>query len=799
MSCVKLVRSALNLSAVRTKNAKSSKYGQCFCIFNRSSLFFIVCSTRRSTYCCRSVLCTIVDASQPYWTLTERLQALNGPWPDLVRSLTERITRTSQGFTDWNTERGRDFQSLSAVVFVAEQYPKGSTWPRPTVLERMLLRTEPIPTRLRKGLYETASGLVLLAASPAGACLRKPARLSPVEFVMAAVLVYVHREALGITRMGKAITQLRSHLRKQFEGELKCNSHVMRCALAYIKKLGLEGLGGDGLGDVPITKLLARKESGEPRSQVAAADAVGASAKVLPSTAKHPLAKPKSNTKRKHPASDSSNDSDDDDKPLVLGLSRRKRAVQQVSSVPSGIKTSSHPSKSNAAPEPKVSISSSVSAARATSDIVIYPMKYQTPAPAAQRKRKRATEVSLESDADSEDDVDQPMRPPPRKRTAKPAASAAIGFQTSSLSTRIVPSASKTVSPSGTSKSTTLPSMRFSKKTTSSTLPPKTGHSPSGMCTPAAPLLLQAGTEAQSLSGATTIPSATVGSATPLAPAAASSSTPARGSPSSPVSYQSKAPALALVGKTLDPRSRPPPLSTPATPITHWNSDPRANDTRPSPDHGLAATPYLFSEAQIPPSWPLQQPCFWYPYTQAPPGIPWPGNELWASMIRLAGSQSLVPVPPVGLVDSDLSPSCSSQKQQQVARFSILEIGRAFVDDVNPLGLHLCDTTGTVADEQHTRLCWHPSCSTGSPITRMPMIAPQLGLRRCEGHATRRNNEGSNGGGGERLSIDTFCLRVSRLRAHLQRLSVVLKASVIHFTQCTFLRRRLFLRICQFP
>lgn len=199
------------------------------------------------------------------------MQAINGEWPSFVRSIGALVTRDAQGL---NTERGRDFQSIAVVVVLAERYQKASercqragAWPGPASLEKMLERNIPVPTRLRAGMREAASALVLLANSPAGKCLRLPERLIPVEFVTTLLLVFVLRGKLGLTGLGAAVAKLRARVRGRFKAsERKCNSHVLRFAHKLILELGQE-VPRDVVGsaEVPVAKLLAKAGLTEAR------------------------------------------------------------------------------------------------------------------------------------------------------------------------------------------------------------------------------------------------------------------------------------------------------------------------------------------------------------------------------------------------------------------------------------------------------------------------------------------------------------------------------------------------------
>lgn len=460
------------------------------------------------------------------------MQAINGPWPTFVRELITLITHGSDGFTDWNTERGRGFQSVAAVVVLAERYPKRGAFPGPVALEKMLARPQPVTARLRTGMRDVARAFVLLTASPAGVCLRRPARLSPVEFVMAALLVYVHRETMGVVRLGAAIAQLRFRVRTRFESELKCNTQVMRSALDFIAKIVPEDFGSDGAGDVPIAKLLAQREPKEVVEPEIRASSKSkreqcAQGKVVPAKAVSAL-------KRKRAVLDTSDqDADSEDgssKPLKRSPTNHKKVIKSASSA-SGLKTPSRAAQKMAA-------------------------------------------------ADSENEDEPKTSPSGRKKAVKPAASAAAGCKTPSRTSKAAQTAK-----AGISKSTSAPIASSSKIAMN---PPPTRTASISSIKPALASLHTANSRASPATGSSASNSPIIPTARPpfkfmkLDPAARAGGPPSTTRVSPPAGPPSAAggdglsairalctpsasPALSpsIPAKTLDPRTRPPPAAAP--------------------------------------------------------------------------------------------------------------------------------------------------------------------------------------------------------------------------------------------
>lgn len=317
------------------------------------------------------------------------MQAINGEWPTFVRSLNASITIETRGFMKWNEERGRDFHSIAVVVALVCR-DKKSTWPSPATLEKMLERPDSVPERVRMGMREAVSALVLLAKSPAGKCLKSPERLAPVEFVTAMLLVYKYRAQLGLTRLGAAVTKLRTRIRGRFKtADLKCNSHVLRFAHQIIVELKQTDLGGDGAAEVPVTQLLAQVD----------ADAMG----------------------------------DSDAEPVAPPPMAKHRKARLAPKAKQNL-SSGNVSGDDADSEDRVHASSS---ARSSRKHIEKPTKVkESNIPSVMGKRKRS-EAEAEDASDSDSDG-QPLIST-LKRALKPAASAASRFKASSRTVKQTP------------------------------------------------------------------------------------------------------------------------------------------------------------------------------------------------------------------------------------------------------------------------------------------------------------------------------------------------------------------------
>ncbi|KAG1878967.1 hypothetical protein F4604DRAFT_1755235 [Suillus subluteus] len=111
-------------------------------------------------------------------TPAERMQAIVGPWPTIIREIQSQVLGEDgfQGYLDWGHARGRDFQCVASIGYLIENHPK--------------------PT-LREDLLDTFRVFLVLARDQKySRSLNKPTRVSPIEFVMIGVLIYLFRGRL---------------------------------------------------------------------------------------------------------------------------------------------------------------------------------------------------------------------------------------------------------------------------------------------------------------------------------------------------------------------------------------------------------------------------------------------------------------------------------------------------------------------------------------------------------------------------------------------------------------------------
>lgn len=188
-------------------------------------------------------------------TPAERLQAIVGPWPSLIRDIQSHILGEDglEGYLNWGHARGRDFQCLATIGYLIENSSKPGI-PTSKVLEKWLHQTDPVRPTLVADLQETFRIFVMLARDKQySSSLNSPARVSPIEFVMIGILIYKKRASLSLTQLTSAIEKMRKDVRAS-EKDIRANSRVTKLMMDFInKRLKVSELKKDGEGDRPAS------------------------------------------------------------------------------------------------------------------------------------------------------------------------------------------------------------------------------------------------------------------------------------------------------------------------------------------------------------------------------------------------------------------------------------------------------------------------------------------------------------------------------------------------------------------
>ncbi|KAI9507223.1 hypothetical protein F5148DRAFT_144121 [Russula earlei] len=183
-------------------------------------------------------------------TPAERLQAIVGPWPSFIREVQSHVLGID-GFGnsfDWGRARGRDFHGLASIVYLIEQLPACKAPPTTQTMEKWLTRTTPVPPKLRTGVLDTFRVYLALVRE---ATSKKPfaQRVSPIEFIMIGLMIFMKRETLSLTQLSHAVEKMRTDVRAE-EKDVRSNGRVCKLLFKFIvEKLPRLTLRSDNEGD----------------------------------------------------------------------------------------------------------------------------------------------------------------------------------------------------------------------------------------------------------------------------------------------------------------------------------------------------------------------------------------------------------------------------------------------------------------------------------------------------------------------------------------------------------------------
>jgi hypothetical protein len=185
------------------------------------------------------------------------MQAISGPWPNFIREIQSQVLG-DDGFGhsfDWGRARGRDFHGLASIVYLIERLPAVRIPPTSATMDKWLTRTTPVPQKFRTGILDTFRVYLALVREKEH---RKPfaRRVSPIEFVMIGVMIYVKREILSLTQLSHAVEKLRADVRLT-EKDVRANGRTTKLLFKFImEKLPKLTLRSDGQGDKSAQSVL---------------------------------------------------------------------------------------------------------------------------------------------------------------------------------------------------------------------------------------------------------------------------------------------------------------------------------------------------------------------------------------------------------------------------------------------------------------------------------------------------------------------------------------------------------------
>ncbi|KAI0776980.1 hypothetical protein BD413DRAFT_444302, partial [Trametes elegans] len=181
------------------------------------------------------VALTTAGTAKYHHGCSQRMQAIPGPWPALIREV-QSLVLGDEGFgedLDWGHDRGRDFSCLATIINLIDTYPS-TIFPGAARLETWLSSLKPVPAKTREVVLETFRIFIALVKDKKyNTAFSKPSRVSPIEFTMTGMLIFKYRNNYSLMQLSSAIWLMRADVR-QHHKDIRSNRTVAKTMFKFI-------------------------------------------------------------------------------------------------------------------------------------------------------------------------------------------------------------------------------------------------------------------------------------------------------------------------------------------------------------------------------------------------------------------------------------------------------------------------------------------------------------------------------------------------------------------------------------
>ena len=191
-------------------------------------------------------------------SLPEKLQAVNGSMTTFVRSLISTYLTSDGGISlDWNHDRGGDFRCIANTLYIMEKFNSGTINNQGTIVQlEKWLRVALAPTEEFKEMVHRAYTVLLMLVRDKALndVFRKPARVSPIEFIMIVLFVSVWMDKLTPKQLRMGIELMRKDVRFHHV-DISLNNRVGKTLFLFIRefkaaRVNNAGDGGETAGQL---------------------------------------------------------------------------------------------------------------------------------------------------------------------------------------------------------------------------------------------------------------------------------------------------------------------------------------------------------------------------------------------------------------------------------------------------------------------------------------------------------------------------------------------------------------------
>lgn len=182
-------------------------------------------------------------------TPAEKLQVINTPRAAFIRELQTLHLKEEGGLSgeglEWDRSRGSDFRGIAQAVWCMDKLPSLKSVGSHSQLEKWLSASDAMNPTFRTKVQDTFRIFSDLVQDPKlNKVFKKPAKVSPVEFVFISTLICAHKDKFSMPQLSAAIGQMRDDVRQKHV-DIRMNTRVSRCLMDFIGDLAPAKVAGD--------------------------------------------------------------------------------------------------------------------------------------------------------------------------------------------------------------------------------------------------------------------------------------------------------------------------------------------------------------------------------------------------------------------------------------------------------------------------------------------------------------------------------------------------------------------------
>jgi hypothetical protein len=164
------------------------------------------------------------------------MQALQGPWPDFAREVQRRYF--DHGFDELlslKKDRAESFRRSAELICYIYNAKDGGSAVSAHQLQKFIGRVDPPTNEFRTVIIDVVSTYLSIAQDQnLSHCFRGYKTVAPIEFLMGAVLVALHKEKLSPGELSAAISGMRNDVRSK-EKDIFSNKRIHDIMRSYVE------------------------------------------------------------------------------------------------------------------------------------------------------------------------------------------------------------------------------------------------------------------------------------------------------------------------------------------------------------------------------------------------------------------------------------------------------------------------------------------------------------------------------------------------------------------------------------